>query len=139
MITDIYFDDEFTGDAVGQDAPGVPGTAEAGDQYGRSLDTIRVGGTSRLAVGAPGEDVGSAKNAGLVQLFSWDGADPVAGTALTQDTAGVADSAQSGDVFGEKGRRPRPVRAMRRPDWRSAPPRRTSAAARRPAWSRCSG
>ena len=44
--------------------------AEAGDQFGRSLDTVRVGGTTRLAVGVPGEDVGSDSNAGSVQLFS---------------------------------------------------------------------
>ena len=102
VINNIYFDDDLTGDSLDQNAPGVPGVAEAGDQYGRSLDTIVVGGTARLAVGAPGEDVGSVKNAGLVQLFSWDGDDPIAGTALTQNTPGVADSAQSGDIFGDQ-------------------------------------
>ncbi len=102
VVQDIYFDDELVGVSLDQNAPGVPDTAEAGDFYGRSIDTIRVGGTSRIAVGAPGENVGSDSNAGLVQLFSSDLADIDAGTALTQDTAGVGDSAQPGDIFGDE-------------------------------------
>jgi hypothetical protein len=100
VVTDIYFDDEYAAVQLDQNAPGVPGSAERGDFYGRAIDTVRVGGTSRIAVGAPGEDVGSDKNAGLVQLFSSDTEDIDPGTALTQDTSGVGDSAQPGDTFG---------------------------------------
>lgn len=72
VVQDIYFDDELIGVSLDQDASGVPGSSEAGDYYGRSLDTVLVGSTSRIAVGAPGENVGSDSNAGLVQLFSSD-------------------------------------------------------------------
>lgn len=102
VVQDIYFDDELVGVSLDQNAAGVPGVAEAGDFYGRSLDTILVGNTARIAIGAPGEDVGSDSNAGLVQLFSSDTEDIDPGTALTQDTAGVADSAEPGDVFGDE-------------------------------------
>ena len=102
LVRDIYYSDELVGTSLGQDAPGVPGVAEAGDRYGRSLDPVRVGGTSRIAVGVPGEDVGKDKNAGMVQLFSSDTHVVAAGVGLTQDTAGVADSAQPGDTFGDE-------------------------------------
>lgn len=102
LVRDIYFEDELVGVSLDQDAAGVPDSAQAGDQYGRSVDVVRVGGTVRIAVGAPGEDVGGDNNAGLVQLFRLDadGVDP--GTALTQDTAGVGDSSQAGDIFGDE-------------------------------------
>ena len=76
-----------------QDSAGVPGVVEAGDRFGRSLDTVRVGGTRRLAVGIPGEDVGSASNAGSVQLFTFNGVSLDPGVGLTQDTAGVSGAA----------------------------------------------
>ena len=70
VVKDVYVE-EFPGSvSLTQDSAGVPGVAEAGDRFGRSLDTVRVGGTSRLAVGVPGEDVGSDSNAGSVQFFS---------------------------------------------------------------------
>lgn len=102
IVQDIYFSDELVGISLGQNSPGVPGAAEAGDLYGRSLDTIRVGGRSWIAVGAPGEDVGSRKNAGLVQLFSSDGSNLSIGTALTQNTPGVGGVAETGDIFGDE-------------------------------------
>ena len=82
----------------------MPGVAEAGDRFGRSLDSINVvsDGTTRLAVGVPGEDVGAAANAGSVQLFSSNESTLTPGAALTQDTAGVADVAESGDLFGDR-------------------------------------
>ncbi len=102
VIKDVY-DEEFPGSQdFHQDSPGVPGTAEAGDQFGRSLDTVRVGATSRLAVGVPGEDVGSDSNAGAVQLFSSNNVTITAGANLTQDTTGVGGSAEAGDVFGDQ-------------------------------------
>ncbi len=102
VVQDIYFDDMLAGVQLDQNAPGVPGSAEAGDFYGRSIDTILVGTTSRIAVGVPGEDVGSDRNAGMVQLFSSDTGDLDPGTGLTQDTAGVGDSTQAGDIFGDE-------------------------------------
>lgn len=100
LVQDLYFSDELVGVSLDQNAPGVPNSVEAGDRYGSSVDTIRVGGTSRIAIGAPGENLGPDTDAGLVQLFSSDTEDVDPGTALTQDTPGVGDSAQDGDEFG---------------------------------------
>ncbi len=100
VVRDIYFPPD--GVAYDQDSSGVPGTAEAGDQFGRTLDTVRVGSTTRMAVGVPGEDIGSAGNAGSVQLFSGSGANLAPGVGLSQDTAGVAGVAETGDLFGDR-------------------------------------
>ncbi|HZA72414.1 MAG TPA: VCBS repeat-containing protein [Propionibacteriaceae bacterium] len=101
VVKDVYFE-EFPGSVTfSQDSAGVPGVVEAGDRFGRSLDIVRVGGLSRLAVGIPGEDVGSQSNAGSVQLFSFNGVSLTPGTGLTQDTAGVSGAAEAGDLFGD--------------------------------------
>lgn len=100
VVEEIYYSDELSSYSLDQDAAGVPGAAEQGDRYGTTLDVVRVGSTSRLAVGAPGEDIGSDANAGLVQLFSSNRRTMSVGPSLTQDTAGVADSAEPGDEFG---------------------------------------
>jgi hypothetical protein len=90
----------MVGISLDQNAPGVPNSGEAGDRYGSSVDTIRIGDTTRIAIGAPGEDLGSDTNAGLVQLFSSDLEEIDPGTALSQDTPGVNGSAEDGDEFG---------------------------------------
>jgi hypothetical protein len=100
IVQDIYFSDELVGISLDQNAPGVPNSSESGDRYGSTIDSIRVGGTTRIAIGAPGEDLGSDTNAGLVQLFSSDTEEVDPGTALSQDTAGVGGSAEDGDEFG---------------------------------------
>lgn len=101
ILEDVY-DVPESGIAIDQNWPGVPGKPEAGDRFGRSLDTIQVGSTSRLAVGVPGEDIGSDANAGSVQLFTSDTEDIDPGPSLDQDTAGVSDSTQAGDTFGDQ-------------------------------------
>ena len=83
-----------------QDSAGVASVPETGDRFGQSLDSMRTGGTSRLAVGVPYEDIGAATSAGLVQLFSGDGSTLSAGIGLSQNTDGVADKAERGDLFG---------------------------------------
>jgi hypothetical protein len=101
VIRNLYFPDEpGAGDTFHQDSPGLPGAAEAGDLFGRSLDTIRVAGVSRLAVGVPGEDLGPNANAGAVQLFSSATDSFTAGVLLSQQTAGVSGTAEPGDGFG---------------------------------------
>jgi hypothetical protein len=101
IVEDIY-DTPESGVGFDQNSSGVAGDAEAGDYFGRSLDTVQVGGTSRLAVGVPGEDVGKDANAGMVQLFTSDGEDLDPTVGLSQDTAGVGDTTESGDEFGDK-------------------------------------
>ena len=44
IVRDIYSTTLEGGIALDQNSPGVPGAAEAGDRFGRSLDTVKVGG-----------------------------------------------------------------------------------------------
>ncbi len=93
-----------TGTAIDQNSAGVPGVAEAGDQFGRSLDSVNVisNSSSWLAIGVPGEDVGSRSNAGSVQLFRSNEITLSPRAGLTQDTPGVTSVAESGDHFGDR-------------------------------------
>ncbi|MGX1887097.1 esterase [Streptomyces sp. NPDC055287] len=51
-----------------QDSPGVPGGAEAGDRWGAEMSSGDTNGDGfpDLAIGAPGEDIGSVADAGAV-------------------------------------------------------------------------
>jgi hypothetical protein len=100
IVRDLYFDPD--GVAYDQNSQGVPGAVEPGDRFGQTLDSVQVGLTSRLAVGVPGEDIGSATDAGSVQLFSGNGASLTPGVGLSQNTAGVTGVAESGDLFGDR-------------------------------------
>jgi hypothetical protein len=87
-----------------QDSPGVPGTAEGGDQFGAALAAgdFDNDGFADLAVGVVREDVGAAIGAGAVNVLYgsaagltgsgsqqfWQGAGGVAGTAETEDEFG---------------------------------------------------
>jgi hypothetical protein len=80
-----------------QGAAGVPGVAEAGDGFGTAVAVGGFGGgVGGLAVGAPGENVGSVADAGvLTVLYGLDGSDT---DLLTQaDAGGVVEA---GDRFG---------------------------------------
>lgn len=59
-------------------------------------------GYADIAVGVPGEDLGSATDAGSVQILygAAKGFDPTASRVINQNTDGVADVAESGDRFG---------------------------------------
>lgn len=87
-----------------QDSPGVPGTAEAGDQFGFSLAISQWRGFQGfdrwVAVGAPGEDLGRTVDAGSATLLVSEDAQLTPRSALTQDTAGVGGSPEPGDHFG---------------------------------------
>jgi len=88
-----------------QDSPGVAGAVEAGDRFGASLavgnrDIHAVGAFRRIAVGSPGEDLGAINAAGAVNLFKASGSGLVGLKALTQNTAGVGETAETGDRFG---------------------------------------
>jgi hypothetical protein len=103
---------------VTQDTAGVPGVAETGDAFGASLFLgSEVAGRARqqggsaavpVFVGSPREDVaGKADAGGLVQL-RWvpdptngrGRVDTTGATFWTQNSAGVAGAAESGDRFG---------------------------------------
>jgi hypothetical protein len=77
-----------------QNSTGMAGTAETGDALGSSVTSTESwkSGLVRLA-GAPGEDVGSARDAGMVQIVG-------AGPGWTQDSTGVPGTSEAGDRMG---------------------------------------
>lgn len=90
---------------LSQNTDGFPGTAEAGDHFGAavyaSLETMSDdNGNFDVLVGAPGEDIGSARNAGSVCVFNFDWGDIYYPTGYNQNKPGVAGTAESGDRFG---------------------------------------
>jgi len=85
--------------SITQDTPGVPGVNESGDQFGASLAAVEWCG---MAIGSPGEDVGSAVDAGLVSVVN-----PVAPGASSCERAfrqgpggGLGGALESGDRVG---------------------------------------
>jgi hypothetical protein len=87
---------------VSQDSKGIPGAAEAGDRFGASValgKAVFCYGAVDAAVGAPGEDVGTAKDAGSVTLFVADGPSCTA-RSLTQGSGGLGGSVEAGDQVG---------------------------------------
>jgi len=101
---DYSFPYEATVQEYTQDTPGVPGVAEAGDQFGYSLaaDGISLSASTshHVAVGAPGEDIGSAIDAGSVTVFADNPTGWKAIAGLTQNSPGVFGAAETGDRFG---------------------------------------
>ncbi|MEU3742402.1 FG-GAP-like repeat-containing protein [Streptomyces sp. NPDC032198] len=89
---------------VTQNTAGVPGAHEKGDQFGGRLNAGDANGDGYpdLAVGVPGEAIGSKVKAGAVVLLKGgkDGLTGKGAQAFHQDTAGVPGAAESGDVFG---------------------------------------
>ena len=91
---------ESAGSALHQDSPGVPGTAESADRFGASVALDGYEGV--LWFGAPGEDVGGFKDAGMIleAVVGADGQMRPSSTVHTQDTPGVQGSVEPGDRFG---------------------------------------
>ncbi len=87
----------FTGVGIHQDTTGVPGSAEVGDHFGESV-AIEEG---HIAVGLPGEDLGSVKDAGMVTYFKDNGTTTTAAGAFNQNTAGIPGSNEAQDEFGQ--------------------------------------
>ncbi len=100
-IHHLYLDEYDSVESFSQNSSGVPDTVEAGDRFGHSLAGSRSGSTNYLAVGVPLENVGSKSDAGLVQLFTVAGSTITPKTGLTQNTSGVAGSAETNDHFGD--------------------------------------
>lgn len=67
------------------------GGPEAGDAYGSSLGFRRQGSVGGFIVGAPHEDLGSATDAGALE---------VQGDCWTQSSSGVPGTPETGDLFG---------------------------------------
>ena len=101
IINDLYTG-VVAGQAFDQNTSGVPGTPENNDSLGQALDIVRAGNTTHLAVGIPLEDIGSAADAGSVQLFTSTGSTITPGVGLTQDITNVGDTSEAGDQFGRR-------------------------------------
>ena len=85
-----------------QNAPGVTGSSEAGDFFGESLASgdFNGDGYTDLAVGIPGEAIGTIDDAGAIQVFFGSSTGIGDDQFLSQASAGVAGGAEAGDVFG---------------------------------------
>src|SRR4051794_13180850 len=88
-----------------QGQAGVGDAAETGDQFGSVLQTLRVDGDqyADLVVGVPGESVGTAEDAGIIQVI-FGSADGLGagrtGLVLRQGVFGIAGGPEAGDQFG---------------------------------------
>ena len=99
---------------VTQNSLGAGGKAEAGDRYGTSVDIYGAAAGNDavvgVAIGVPGEDIGTKSDAGAVSFAYFDLLDipdPSDTTGLigqartvTQDSPGMPDTAEAGDLFG---------------------------------------
>ncbi|MEU1331328.1 FG-GAP repeat protein [Streptomyces sp. NPDC005865] len=86
-----------------QASPEVGGTAEAGDNFGAHLAAANLDrdGIDELIVGADAEAVGDAGNAGTYWVLASTGTGkPLVGPAVSQNSAGVAGTAEADDHFG---------------------------------------
>ncbi|MFD7864327.1 FG-GAP repeat protein [Streptomyces sp. NPDC059783] len=87
-----------------QDTPGVPGGAEAGDGWGADLSVADTDGDgfADVAIGAPGEDIGTVADAGAVWLLrgSAQGLTATGAASWDQDAPGIPGAAERGDRWG---------------------------------------
>ncbi|MEV0648280.1 FG-GAP repeat protein [Phytomonospora sp. NPDC050363] len=85
---------------ISQNTPGIPGSAETDDGFGRTYASADFNGDGcdELIVGSPGED----KQAGMVTIIEGSPAGPVPSrsVAYTQNTAGVPGDSEPSDGFG---------------------------------------
>jgi hypothetical protein len=88
-----------------QDSPGVVGAAASGDFLGDALAAGDFNNDSfvDLAVGVPLEEVGSARDAGAVNILPGSAGKltGVGGQYFTQDSPGVGSTAEIIDLFGD--------------------------------------
>ena len=102
--TSRRFRPSFASEPYSQGESGVPGGAESGDNFGEALAVgdIDEDGYDDVVIGAPGESVGDALEAGAITvLFGSDSAVQTKGAqVITQATKGVPSEAEADDRFG---------------------------------------
>ncbi|MBC6458192.1 hypothetical protein [Actinomadura sp. HBU206391] len=95
----------FADYSLSQDLSTISGAAEAGDRFGESVSLLLPAWgpdfAGRLAIGVPGEDLGSAADAGMAHTVTTGTTSAVEVQALHQDVDGIDDTAESGDRFGQ--------------------------------------
>jgi hypothetical protein len=86
-----------------QNSAGIAGVAEGGDGFGSSVAVSNLDGVNGdlVAIGAPGENVGSVTDAGAVAVLRNSNHKMVHRITLTQATAKVAGTVEAGDRFGQ--------------------------------------
>jgi hypothetical protein len=86
-----------------QNTAGVAGTAENGDRFGESIAvSLRLGNIKRrVAIGSPGEDLGSTVDAGSVTVLIEEAHTLRHLISGSQATPRVAGTAEPGDHFGQ--------------------------------------
>jgi hypothetical protein len=89
-------------EAFDQNTTGVRGSAGNNDSFGQVLDSVLAGSTTQLEVGVAPEAIGTAADAGKVQLFSSNGIIVTPGVELTQVTTSVTGKPTAGDRFGRR-------------------------------------
>jgi len=87
-----------------QNSVGVTGAEEAGDRFGSALTAgdFDGDGFDDLAIGVPGEDIGSIQDAGMVNVLEGGpcGLSGGSGRFWHQDEPGIMGAAEAGDAFG---------------------------------------
>jgi hypothetical protein len=86
-----------------QDTPGMNDTADQGDSFGRALTSgdYDADGFDDLAVGVPFEDITNSDEGEVQIVYGTSAGLSSAGDQIFhQDTAGMNDTAEPGDVFG---------------------------------------
>jgi hypothetical protein len=89
--------------ALSQGGGGIQGSASAGDRFGAALAAADLNGDGEddLAIGAPGDSVGSTAAGGVNVIYGSGGGLTATGNQLwTQNSAGVLDASEGGDSFG---------------------------------------
>jgi hypothetical protein len=87
-----------------QDSPGIEHGADPRERFGAALAAADLGrsGWADLAVGAPGEDIGTIRNAGAVAVLYGGrrGLSAAGNQFWSQNSPGIQDVAEAGDGFG---------------------------------------
>ncbi|WP_326787170.1 VCBS repeat-containing protein [Streptomyces sp. NBC_00151] len=89
---------------INQNTAGVPGVSEKGDHFGLGISVGDTDGDgyADVAVGAPGEAIGTVASAGAVAVLR-GGASGLTGkgaVSFSQNATGVPGTAEKGDLFG---------------------------------------